>query len=80
VLGSVGVESRGEPRRAPVVELDSLGFQLGGEAAHGGEDQVGTLAVNQAGVDAATAKEILGEAPADCCNPTAAAWGDPKQG
>jgi hypothetical protein len=38
------------------------------------------LIMQQAGVDSATAKEILGEAPSDYCNPTVAPWGNPKRG
>ncbi len=38
------------------------------------------LVKQQAGVDTATAKEILGESPADSCNPTRAPFGNPKKG
>ncbi|MFN7151303.1 MAG: hypothetical protein ACK4V6_17725 [Microthrixaceae bacterium] len=38
------------------------------------------LIMQQAGVDSATAKAILGEAPSDYCNPTAAPWGNPRRG
>ena len=38
------------------------------------------LIMKQAGVDSATAKAILDEAPSDYCNPTRAPWGNPKRG
>lgn len=38
------------------------------------------LIMQQAGVDAATAKAILNEAPSDYCNPNAAPFGNPKRG
>jgi hypothetical protein len=38
------------------------------------------LVMQQAGVDAATAKQILGEAPSDSCNPNHAPFGNPKKG
>jgi hypothetical protein len=38
------------------------------------------LVMQQAGVDAETAKQILGEAPSDQCNPNRAPWGNPRSG
>ena len=38
------------------------------------------LVKQQAGVDTQTAKEILGEAPSDSCNPNRAPFGNPKRG
>ncbi len=37
------------------------------------------LIMQTAGVDAETAKAILGEAPADFCNPNNAPWGNPRR-
>lgn len=37
------------------------------------------LIKQQAGVDTKTAKAILGEAPADLCNPNSAPFGNPKR-